>query len=324
MRWVVLAMAVAGCAQTASTVTYGYQVHAAALAAHTDGPDAPAAETTQMLVNARTVAFFPPDPCDARCTELVTTLERGAEHAGYQVVAWQNLRGAKRPIDFAREANVDVLFQIDRIETGTQSEAPNTRSLTFSEDAAPLQVSSVLAQTCQEYSLHADPPHAVASTTTLDVQALSVSDGVTRWRYHRAVVQPVTSTYAPISFTGTVGVNHGGRALMGLGIAALVTGVGLIVLEQTSQKDPLNPSQGEFSTGGLSWLAAAAGVAGIAGGGYLLSQGGPKPPPEEVLCDGQHMVPISGAPAPPAAAATSDEAIIGPLLDELDHAKGAK
>jgi hypothetical protein len=217
-----------------------------------------------------------------------------------------------------------VLFQIDRIEAGTQAEAPGSRTLAFFEGTAPLQVGPELARTCQEFSAHADPPHVAATTATLDIQALSVSDGVTRWRYHRAVVQPVASTFVPISFTANRTPSAGGRALVGLGIAALVTGVGLVVLEQTSQKDPLNPSQGEFSTGGLSYLAAVAGIAGIAGGGYLLSQGGTKPPPDDVLCEGSHMVPVSGAPPAPPPAAPSDEALVAPLVDELIQAKGAK
>jgi hypothetical protein len=312
------------CKTAPPTVTYAYQVHAADVAAKTEGPDAPAADTRQMLANARIVAFFPPDPCDAHCGQVVATLERGAEHAGYQVLSWQNLRGAKRPIDFAREANVDVLFQIDRIESGTQMEGAGARTLTFTSGTEPLQVTPSLAQSCQEFAAHADPPHVVAVTATLDAQALSVGDGVTRWRYHRVVAQPVPSTYMPVSFTATGTPSRGGRALVGLGTLALIGGVTMIVFEQTSQKDPLNPSQGEFSTSGLSYAVTAAGLAGIIGGGYLMAQGGTRPSPDDVLCTGTHMVPVSGGPPAPPAAAPSDDLVITPFLDELNHAKGAK
>ena len=316
-------LALGACKPPALAVTYAYQVHAADVAAHTEGPDAPAAETKQMLANARIVAFFPPDPCDAHCAQLVGNLEKSAEHAGYQVVSWQNLRGPKRPIDFAREANVDVLFQIDRIDSGTQTETPDARTLTFTADDAPLQVSPELAQTCREFSTHAEPPHVVARTATLAVQVLSVGDGVTRWRYQRTVAQPVSTPYTPISFTGKGEPSMGGQLLLVGGILALVGGATLITIEQTSQPDPLNPKQGEFSTGGLSYALAVAGLGGIIGGGYMMSQS-PKPPPEDILCNGTHMIAVSGSSPFSPGDGPSDEAIVGPLVDELQHAKGAK
>jgi len=322
-RGLVGVLALGACKPPALTVTYAYQVHAAEVAAHTEGPEPPAVETKQMLANARTVAFFPPDPCDAHCTQLVGNLEKAAEHAGYQVVSWQNLRGAKRPIDFAREANVDVLFQIDRIDSGTQIEAPGTRSLTFTADDAPVQVSPQLAQTCREFSTHAEPPHVVARTAAVEIEVLSVGDGVTRWRYQRTVAQPVSTPYTPISFAGKGTPSIGGQVLLVFGILAVVGGATLITFEQTSQQDPLNPTQGKFSTGGLSYALALAGLGGIIGGGYMMSQS-PKPAPEDVLCDGRHMVAVSGSPPMLPGDAPSDEAIVGPLVDELQHAKGAK
>ena len=131
MRFLVLVVT-AGCAQYA---TYGYQYR---VAQHFDAgaePDPISAEARQLLATAHTVAFYPPDYCvnsesgehkakdlRATCGVLLSTLERAAEQAGFEVLSWQNLRGSKRPIDFAREANVDVLFEINEFEPGELSE----------------------------------------------------------------------------------------------------------------------------------------------------------------------------------------------------------
>src|SRR5215831_9652985 len=128
--YAVLALgALAGCPPP---VTYGYQYRVQQQFGGGEEPEPAPLEARQLLANARTVAFFPPDVCinvdavgagnvkarmlRANCGVLLSSLERAAEGAGYEVLSWQNLRGNKRPIDYAREANVDVLFEINEID----------------------------------------------------------------------------------------------------------------------------------------------------------------------------------------------------------------
>src|ERR1700733_803834 len=137
----VVAVVVAGCTHY---TTYGYQYRVAQQFDSGAEPDPISVEARQLLATAHTVAFYPPDYCvnsesgehkakelRATCGVLLSTLERAAEHAGYEVLSWQNLRGGKRPIDFAREANVDVLFEINEFEPGELSDSEIQRTLTF-------------------------------------------------------------------------------------------------------------------------------------------------------------------------------------------------
>ncbi len=80
----------------------------------------------------KTIAFFPPASCraisdvtksnDARgnlvhddCGVLLTLLEEGAVAAGLEVVSWRNLVGDQRALDYAREAKVDMLVEINEL-----------------------------------------------------------------------------------------------------------------------------------------------------------------------------------------------------------------
>src|SRR5690606_9434788 len=44
-----------------------------------------------------------------------TLLEEGAAKRGYRVVSWRNLVGTARPIDYAAQANVDGLVEINEL-----------------------------------------------------------------------------------------------------------------------------------------------------------------------------------------------------------------
>ena len=94
--------------------TYGYQYRMQQQFGGGEEPEVAPVEAKQLLANAKTVAFYPPDACinvdttageaklkqlRANCGVLLSTLERAAERAGYEVLSWQNLKGGKRPID---------------------------------------------------------------------------------------------------------------------------------------------------------------------------------------------------------------------------------
>src|SRR3954462_13383840 len=97
--------------------TYGYQYQLTQQFGGAEAPEVLGREARELLANARTVAFYPPDLClntdtshaggrdqkmaVANCGVLLSNLERAAERAGYEVLSWQNLRGQKRPIDYA-------------------------------------------------------------------------------------------------------------------------------------------------------------------------------------------------------------------------------
>jgi hypothetical protein len=108
---VVVAATLVGC--TPAAPHYGYQYQLAQQFSGGEEPESASAEARQLLATARTVAFYPPDIClnseagqgpspnqrmvRASCGVLLSTLERAAERAGYEVLSWQNLRGNKRP-----------------------------------------------------------------------------------------------------------------------------------------------------------------------------------------------------------------------------------
>lgn len=82
-----------------------------------------------------TIAFAPPEACRgistfgdqkagregnaeliaSGCGVLMTLLEEGAAKRGYRVVSWRNLIGQQRPIDYAAQANVDGLVEINEL-----------------------------------------------------------------------------------------------------------------------------------------------------------------------------------------------------------------
>lgn len=78
----------------------------------------------------KTIAFFPPVSCRSisdvtrdpnaglvhdDCGVLITLLEEGAVAAGLEVVSWRNLVGDQRALDYAREAKVDMLVEINEL-----------------------------------------------------------------------------------------------------------------------------------------------------------------------------------------------------------------
>ena len=302
-------MIAAGCTQY---TTYGYRGTMSKSFGGEEPEPAPH-EARQLLANARTVAFFPPDVCinvdansvkaqrlHANCGVLMSSLERAAESAGYEVVSWQNLRGGKRPIDFAREANVDVLFEVNEFDTGDIYRSQVEQTLNFFERAdsggeTAVQVSTGLAQTCAQYSKAANPMGSLGQRGTVDIKTVSVADGRMRWRYRKALSVSRAGVAQPELFRG---VNPPGRVEQQLGIwggIAVIGGATLITLEQTSTDDPLTQNE-KFNAEPWSTILTVAGVAAIAGAiAYHYEVGTPKPDPAAVLCDSRFVVAQSPA-----------------------------
>jgi hypothetical protein len=304
--WLALGAAAALAAGCTKYTTYGYQYRMQQQFGGGEDPEPAPVEARELLAAAKTIAFFPPDACvnvdttagdtrikqlRANCGVLMSTLERAAERAGYEVLSWQNLRGNKRPIDFAREANVDVLFEINEFDLGEINDSQVQRTLTFFERGdrldAPLSVTTPIAQRCSEYARQADPVRAAALNGTIDIKTVSVSDGRSRWRYRKTLSQSLGRTYPRVTFTAPDRPRTGSRVLLALGAGTIAIGGGLILAEGVSTDDPLTPDNEHFDSGGWSTnlLVAGALTVGVAAALQLVL-GGEKPAPEEALCSG--------------------------------------
>lgn len=85
----------------------------------------PPPNALDVLSEAKTVAFAPPDDCleasegkdiaRQRCGEVMTALEQAASASGLQVLSWQAIRGNEPALSYARRSNVDILFEINRL-----------------------------------------------------------------------------------------------------------------------------------------------------------------------------------------------------------------
>jgi hypothetical protein len=310
LAFVVIAMT--GCAQYA---TYGYQYRVTQQFGGGDQPDAISTDARQLLATAHTVAFYPPDYCvntdvsdhkakdmRATCGVAMTQLERAAEQAGYEVVSWQNLKGpGQRPIDFARESNVDVLFEINQFEPGELSDSDIQRTLTFFDHGdhgdAPLAVSNSVAQTCQEYALQRDPAQTAALTGVIDIKTVAVADGRVRWEYRKTLSSSLGRTYPQVTFRDQIKPNKLAMALSVAGGVAVGVGLALFVVEQSTMNDPTT-GETKFDSGGWSTgLLIGGALAIVAGIGAQYGLGGEKPVPEDVLCNGKLAVSDTPQPA---------------------------
>jgi hypothetical protein len=320
-------------------VTYGYQYRMQQQFGGGEDPEPATVEARALLATAKTIAFFPPDVCvnvdatagdtkvkqlRANCGVLMSTLERAAERAGYEVLSWQNLRGNKRPIDFAREANVDVLFEINEFDLGEINDSEVQRTLAFFERGdrgvdSPLSVATPIAQQCSDYAKQADPARTAAIDGTIDIKTVSVSDGRARWRYRKTLSKSLGRSYPRVTFTAPEKPSTGAQVLLGIGGVALAIGGGFALAEVASTDDPLTPANEKFDSGGWSTNlivagAVAAGVAAV----LQIAVGGSKPPPEGVLCSPAFATPTVAAVVAPtgqlAAEHTFNETTGGDLL----------
>lgn len=305
----VIPLLLVGCAQYA---TYGYQYRMQQQFTGGEEPEPAGRDARQLLASAKTVAFYPPDSCvntdtggdrkrlqelHASCGVLMSSLERAAEKAGYEVLSWQNLKGTKRAIEYAREANVDVLFEINEFDPQVLGDNDLQRTLAFFEQAdagtqSPLQVSTQMAQTCAQYAAQADPPKAAALTGTIDIKTVSVSDGRDRWHYRKTQQVSLNRSYPAVTFRAPKGPNKIAGPFIVAGGVALALGGSLALVEAASSDDPTTPTVNEkFDSGGWSTGLLISGAAAFAVGlAIQVGAGGSKPPPENVLCNGKLAV----------------------------------
>ncbi len=308
MSKMVVLVALAAC----GTTTYSYQYKSLQQFGVGEQPEPAPREARDLLATAKTVAFFPPDQCvnsdpsqarsqeiRAQCGAMMSALEDAAKSAGYEVLSWQNLRGyGKRPIDFARESNVDVLFEVNQLQADPIDDVSVKHNFTFTEgEGAPLDVSTSLAETCRDYAFKADPPKAAALAGRVDIKLVSVSDGRDRWHYTKTQDRGLDRAYPRVSFTAPNRESTLTRVLLTVGVVGLGVGTGLYLGEQLSTDDPTTPTNEKVDTGGWSTgLMLAGGVATVAAIAVAVGTGGEKPAVATTLCNGNFAA-ASAAPA---------------------------
>ena len=264
--WMVLASLAGGCTKYAY---YGYQYRFNQEFVGEE-PEMIPVEARQLLASAKTVAFFPPDFCintdtqisgdrkrveqlRASCGVLLSTLERAAEGAGYEVLSWQNLRGTRRAIEYAREANVDVLFEINQFDLGPLTDKDVEGGLAFFErdDGVDEPIQVPHGEACLAYAQKAQPTQEVAVTGTIDIKTVSVIDGRNRWRYRKSLTKPRAVEYERVAFGSVPKPNPGGVALGVIGALGLGVGLGLFLGDYTTSDDPATPENEDISFGSV-------------------------------------------------------------------------
>jgi hypothetical protein len=302
--WVVAVAMFAGCGHSA---TYGYQYRVDQQFGGGEDSEAAPVEARQLLAHAKTVAFYPPDTCldskqqatraiVARCGVVLSELERDAERAGYEVVSWVNLRGEKRPIEYAREANVDILFEINELLPQRVDDRDVQRTLTFFQrdeagNDTDLAVSNSIAERCRKWATR-DQAVAPGLTSTLDIKTVSVSDGRARWHYRKTVSQATGQEYPKVRFVGATQPNGAGQRVLGIGIAFAITGLvlGLVDSSLNTGTDEITGEPKEKVFGSYPWYMVGVG-AGIGAAGVAITAitGQKKPEPSNVLCLEEHV-----------------------------------
>ena len=297
----------AGCVQT---TTYGYQYRLQQDFGHQGAPpEAPNVEARQLLAQAKTVAFYPPDSCvntDAKntdnslhagCGTVMSRLERAAEQAGYEVVSWQNLRpprdSDKRPIDFAREAHVDVLFELNELDVNPVDDTTVKRTLSFFDDHdAPLPVSDMLARQCADYANKRDPVKLVGLQGQVDIKTVAVADGRDRWHYTASADKSLGRTYPRVTFVGREKTHWVPRTLFVFGLSAVTIGATLMIETSALHKDPTPTDPNPVNIDSSPWdlISVIAGGAMLAGAGFAYGHFKSHPAPEKTLCDDKNLV----------------------------------
>ena len=163
------------------------------------------ADAVNEIARASTVAFFPPDAClDRRaapsgtttdeqvlrlqCGSVMTNLEKAAIDAGFQVVSWQSLRGTQQPIEYAKERDVELLFEINELDTVEVRDRDSAQTLSFFEhrganDDASITVDANVANRCR--AAFGGGPGVSGLAASLDVKMVSVGTGRVLWSYRK-------------------------------------------------------------------------------------------------------------------------------------------
>jgi hypothetical protein len=223
-------------------------------------------------------------------------------------VSWQNLRGSKPPIEYARDSHVDVLFEVNELETTALDDTTVKHTFAFTEgegDGTPLSVPTSLAETCRDYELKAHQAKAAALTGSIDIKTVAVSDGRDRWHYLKTEERALDRTYPRVTFAAPNKPSVLQRVLLTVGAASLGAGLGLWLGEQASMDDPSTPGNEKIDTGGWSTNLMVVGGAATIAALAVAAGGGEKPDPSMVLCNGKFAV-ATAAEAPKAEVVSSE------------------
>lgn len=289
---------------------------------------APAPVVRAVVHRSNTVAFLPPDACREihstptgssqvsqilrlQCGPLMANLEDAASKAGFQVVSWQSLRGADRPIKYAREQGVDLLFEINELSINEVDKtittvATPTSGLSFFEsesengnERTPIELSrsALVRDRCLAAIglFHVPRQIPLRHTVTLNVKMVSVSDGQVRWHYQRtngptqlrdgrqAYVYEVQAKQSTLS----KGLLWGGIALAGVGLATM--GAGYAVFGPSSGTSGIVPTAPMAADSKFLPIMALGGTffalgGGLAIAGLITGRNSRYAGPEQVLC----------------------------------------
>jgi len=292
------------------TTVYGYQSVYQVSSTGEDPEPAPV-EARQLLAGAKTVAFYPPDRCinttdkaevekefRANCGVLLSLLERAAERAGFEVVSWVNLRGSSRPIDYARDAKVDVLFEINEVASEPIGSSNAQRTLAFfdrtSSGDQPLNVGGGTAGRCHSWSVAHDKAPYLGDTATIDIKTVSVSDGRARWHYRKTLSRTSGEQAPKARFTGRTEPSKAGNVLGGIGLGTLLVGGIFWLVDEgvSNMADPVTGVTQDKVFGDAPIYMMIGGALLLTGGIVLMAtQGQKKPTADEVLCLDDHVPP---------------------------------
>ena len=289
--------------------------------------DAPATTESarEVVRKATTIAFFPPDACrDVKaagagseevsnvlrlsCGVLMSELEAEASRQGFSVVSWQTLRGGVgRPIEYARENKVDILFEINELSL----DIPPQDLYAFSDMSfferdpqrggrQPLVVQDTMAvaKRCQDrYWEQAGATLAV----TLDVKMVSVEDGRVRWAY-RDTRRDKADEKVELTRTYEVAPGESQTSVMAWTLGGTGVSIGLIMA-----------LMGAIDTDFTRLVEPGAGIAAAGAGilllGLLLDNATREyPPPDAVLCQPGWRS-LEETPVPVAQASTAGSSV---------------
>lgn len=257
-------------------------------------------QARDAVSRATTIAFYPPSTCAEQkaggagaveldpvlklhCGVVMTDLENAATRAGFSVVSWQVLRGPQRPIEYARENGVDLLFEINDLSV----DRPGQQTSTFTNAAfferrgdreVPIFVEdpAAIAKRCADRHVQET---AATDAVSIDVKMVSVADGRVRWAYRDTKRErpdertEITHTYDAVSNR-----RRGGYYTFGI-IAAVVGALVTVTGVQFASSNVVQSTE-------LAPLLIIPGALAVLGGAALIVAGSTPRwgSPEETLC----------------------------------------
>ena len=282
------------------------------------GRTEPTADARSVVKAATTIAFNPPDACRdtkaagpgatevsnvlrLQCGVLMTELEAAASRAGFSVVSWQTLRGGSgRPIEYARENKVDILFEVNDLSFDIPvQDLYSFTNVTFQQRKAdggptsPLVVHDAmgLAKRCQEDYWRKEGP---ALMVTIDVKMVTVADGRVRWTYRNMKTEE-GSEKLRVTRTWIADPSSSGSSLIGAGLGIALTGGVFVLVPAISGTTP--------ETQSTSDALQKVGAVGIGLGAALAIVGLvlPKeyPDPDTTICSGPALEDAARKPDAP-------------------------